>query len=50
MESHTGSKTEWLEQELASLVIDRAAEAAVLFMRSGIDAAMNRYNGALPKD
>ena len=38
------------EQELASLMVDRAADAAVLFMRLGIDAAMNRYNGALPKD
>lgn len=38
------------EQELATLMIDRAADAAVLFVRSGLDAAMNRYNGALPKD
>jgi PTH1 family peptidyl-tRNA hydrolase len=38
------------ELELLTLVLDRAADAAVLFLRNGIDAAMNRYNGALPKD
>ncbi len=38
------------EQELVRLVLDRAADAALLFIRDGIDASMNRYNGALPKD
>lgn len=38
------------EQELLALVMDRAADAALLFARSGIEAAMNRFNGALPKE
>lgn len=38
------------EKETLTFVLDRAVEAALTFMRSGLDTAMNRYNGALPKD
>jgi peptidyl-tRNA hydrolase, PTH1 family len=38
------------EQETLGFVLDRAVDAALTFVRSGLDTAMNRYNGALPKD
>lgn len=38
------------EQETLNFLLDRAAEAALTFARSGLDAAMNMYNGVLPKD
>ena len=38
------------DQELLPIVLDRAVDAALMFVRSGLEAAMNRYNGALPKD
>jgi PTH1 family peptidyl-tRNA hydrolase len=38
------------EAETLQYVLDRAAEAALTFVRSGLDTAMNRYNGSLPKD
>ncbi len=38
------------EQETLTFVLDRAAEAARMFVKEGLEAAMNRYNGALPKD
>jgi peptidyl-tRNA hydrolase, PTH1 family len=38
------------EEETLNFVLDRAVEAARTFVNEGLDAAMNRYNGALPKD
>ncbi len=38
------------EQEVLTLVLDRAARACLTFIESGLDAAMNQYNGALPED
>lgn len=38
------------EQETLDFVLGRAAEAALTFVRAGLDAAMNQYNGVLPKD
>lgn len=38
------------EQELLGFVLKRAADAALMFVRAGLEAAMNQYNGALPKD
>lgn len=38
------------EQETLEFVLDRACDAALTFIRSGLDTAMNRYNGSLPKD
>ncbi|HEX7975117.1 MAG TPA: aminoacyl-tRNA hydrolase [Anaerolineales bacterium] len=38
------------EQETLTFVLDRAAEAALTFVRTGLEMAMNRYNGVLPKD
>lgn len=35
------------EQDVLNILLDTAAEAARLFVNSGIDAAMNRYNGSL---
>jgi PTH1 family peptidyl-tRNA hydrolase len=34
------------EQELLKLTLDRAAEAALVFVAEGLEAAMNQYNGA----
>ena len=38
------------EQETLAFVLDRGADAALTFIRSGLDAAMNQYNGTLPRD
>lgn len=38
------------EKEVLTLVLDRAARACLTFMESGLDTAMNQYNGALPED
>lgn len=35
------------EKELLGPVLDRAAEAALVFVVEGLEAAMNRYNGAV---
>lgn len=35
------------EQEMLNLVLDRAVDAVRVFLREGIDAAMNRCNGSL---
>jgi PTH1 family peptidyl-tRNA hydrolase len=35
------------EQEVVSLVLDRAVSAVRTFVRAGLDAAMNQYNGTL---
>jgi PTH1 family peptidyl-tRNA hydrolase len=35
------------ERELLGPVLDRAAEAALVFVVEGLEAAMNRYNGAV---
>jgi PTH1 family peptidyl-tRNA hydrolase len=34
------------EMELLKLTLDRAAEAALVFVAEGLEAAMNKYNGA----
>jgi peptidyl-tRNA hydrolase, PTH1 family len=34
------------EKELLQLTLDRAAEAALVFVAEGLDAAMNQFNGA----
>jgi len=31
-------------------VLDAAAEAALVFVREGLDTAMNRYNGTVEKN
>lgn len=36
--------------DLITLVLDRAAEAAKMFVVKGLDQAMNTFNGALQKD
>lgn len=33
------------EVELKKMVLDQAADAAETFIRAGIEAAMNKYNG-----
>ena len=38
------------EQELLELVLKRAVEAAQVFVKSGLETAMNQYNGSLKKD
>jgi len=38
------------EQELLELVLKRAVEAAQVFVKSGLETAMNQYNGSLQKD
>ena len=35
------------EQEVLTLVLDRAVAAVRVFIREGLDAAMNQYNGGL---
>ncbi len=37
------------EQELLSVALDRAAEAATTFISAGLDKAMNQYNGEILK-
>jgi PTH1 family peptidyl-tRNA hydrolase len=34
------------EKELLQATLDRAADAALVFVMEGLEAAMNRYNGA----
>lgn len=36
------------EKEVLALVLDRAVRACLTLIESGLDAAMNQYNGALP--
>lgn len=36
-----------LESELLAAVLDRAVEAALLFIAQGLEAAMNQYNGVI---
>ncbi len=38
------------DQQMLGTVLDAAAEAALLFVREGLDAAMNRYNGPVEKN
>jgi peptidyl-tRNA hydrolase len=38
------------EQELLEMVLKRAVEAAQVFIKSGLETAMNQYNGSLQKD
>jgi PTH1 family peptidyl-tRNA hydrolase len=38
------------EQELLEMVLKRAVEAAQVFVSSGLETAMNQYNGSLQKD
>ncbi len=38
------------EQELLEMVLKRAVEATQVFVRSGLETAMNQYNGSLQKD
>lgn len=38
------------DQELITVVLDRAVEAARTFVRDGLDKAMNLYNGVIPKE
>jgi PTH1 family peptidyl-tRNA hydrolase len=38
------------EQELLEMVLKQAVEAAQVFVRSGLETAMNQYNGSLQKD
>jgi len=35
------------EEKLLSEILDRAADAALEFVRNGLDAAMNKYNGGV---
>jgi PTH1 family peptidyl-tRNA hydrolase len=37
------------EMEILALLLDRAADAVRTFVRDGLDAAMNQYNGTLEK-
>ncbi len=37
------------EQEMLSMVLDRAVDAVRTFVRDGLDTAMNQYNGTLDK-
>ena len=36
------------DQEVLKMVLDRAADAAVMFVEKGLNPAMNLYNGGLP--
>jgi peptidyl-tRNA hydrolase, PTH1 family len=38
------------EQELLELVLKHAVEAAQVFVKSGLETAMNQYNGSLQKE
>ncbi|MDR3578286.1 MAG: aminoacyl-tRNA hydrolase [Anaerolineaceae bacterium] len=38
------------EQEMLDLVLKRAVEAAQVFVKSGLETAMNQYNGSLQKE
>jgi peptidyl-tRNA hydrolase, PTH1 family len=38
------------EQQMLDTVLDAAAEAALVFVREGLDTAMNRYNGTVEKN
>jgi PTH1 family peptidyl-tRNA hydrolase len=38
------------EQEMLKAVMDRAAQAAEVFVRAGLDQAMNQYNGLLQEE
>jgi peptidyl-tRNA hydrolase len=35
------------ELKVLSEILDRAADAALEFVRSGLDKAMNKYNGSI---
>ncbi len=37
------------DQQILDSVLDSAAEAALLFVREGLDTAMNRFNGSVEK-
>jgi PTH1 family peptidyl-tRNA hydrolase len=37
------------EQQTLDTVLDAAAEAALTFVRQGLDTAMNRFNGTVEK-
>lgn len=37
------------DQQMLETVLDSAAEAALLFVREGLDTAMNRFNGSVEK-
>jgi len=39
-----------VERELLEMVLKRAVEAVQVFVKSGLEAAMNQYNGSLQKD
>jgi len=36
------------DQEILKMILDRAADAAVMFIESGLNHTMNTYNGGLP--
>jgi len=38
------------DQQMLDTVLDAAAEAALVFVREGLDTAMNRYNGTVEKN
>ena len=38
------------EKDVVELVLDRAAKAALTFIESGLEPAMNLYNGNLKED
>lgn len=38
------------DQQMLDAVLDSAAEAALLFVREGLDTAMNRFNGSIEKN
>jgi peptidyl-tRNA hydrolase, PTH1 family len=38
------------DQQILTSILDAAAEAALLFVREGLDTAMNRYNGPVEKN
>ncbi len=38
------------DRQMLDSVLDSAAEAALIFVREGLDAAMNRYNGSVEKN
>ena len=35
------------EMKILSEIVDRAAEAALEFVKNGLNAAMNKYNGSI---
>ncbi len=37
------------EQKVLDMVLDRAVEAVKVFIRDGLETAMNRYNGPIPE-